>query len=126
LLRWSTARCASTLARTTRLLVPAAWLEDAPIDGEDLWVLAASGDAIAVLRWLMSSGEWLRRSRKERGRRGCEGIVEGRPPFIGTDVAVGAAAMSTTARVLQRSIELGEGGVLFRVSRRSSERRWLA
>jgi hypothetical protein len=38
------------LAWTVSRLVPAASLGDAPIDGEDILVLAGSGDELAVLR----------------------------------------------------------------------------
>jgi hypothetical protein len=43
-------------------------------------------------------------------------------PFIGAEGYRGAAARSTTARASRRASELGEGGVLFSVSRRSSGR----
>ena len=55
-LRRSTVRCAATLAWTVSRLVPAASLGDTPIDGEDLLVLASSGDELAVLRRRFGSG----------------------------------------------------------------------
>ena len=73
-----------------------------------------SGDlAIGGLWWLIEHGEVTRKSRKGRGVLRCEGIVEGMPPFIGSRLAVGAAARSTRARLLRRRRGLGEGAVVF-------------
>ena len=78
-----------------------------------------SGGAIGRLRWLMSMGEWLRRSREERGVRWCEEIDGRGSPFIGEGGYRGAVARSTTARALRRATGLGEGAVVFSSSRRS-------
>ena len=86
-------------------------------------VVTGSGVAIGQRYWAMSMGEGLRRSREERGVRWCEEINGRGSPFIGEGGYRGAVARSTTARALRRAIELGEGGVLFSVSRRPSVRR---
>jgi hypothetical protein len=76
-----------------------------------------SGDGIGRLQWLMSMGEWLRRSRGERGAWCCEEINSSWSPFIGAEGCRGCCGKSTMARALRRCREVGEGGVLFRVSR---------
>jgi hypothetical protein len=83
---------------------------------------AAYGSEASIERrwWLMSTVEWLRRSREKRGVLRCEEIEEWRPLFIMAEVAMGAAAKSTWARLLRRAIGLGEGGALLSTSWRSS------
>jgi hypothetical protein len=69
--------------------------------GRNRWRASAASHgseaAIEQWWWLMSMVEWLRRSREQRGVLRCEEIEEWRPLFIMAEVAVGAAAKSTTA-----------------------------
>jgi hypothetical protein len=88
---------------TAKLLVPATLPGVAPIDGGDLRVLAASGDEIGWLRWLIEVGRWSRRSREERGVWCCEEMNEGKPLFI---VAEGARGLRPGRPWRERSGEL--------------------
>ena len=72
--------------------------------------------AIGSFWWLIEHGEVTRRSRKGRGVLRCEGIVEAMPPFIGSRLAVGAAARLTRARLLRGRRGLGDDAIVFTTS----------